>query len=467
MLELFNINNNRVKTVEYKLNPNKVEDIPEKINTTNFIYNYSKKVIMEEKTKEKETNNEITYTSYIFAFGKHFASIKGIVGESKDTTYFHYDTLGSTRVMTDKNGEKVFDQDYLPFGQNLPKSNQLKVYNEVGMEYKFTGQKEVASIGLYYYGARYYDPSAGRFITEDTYRGELNNPQSQNLYVYVMNNPLKYVDPSGHRVTLTDDPRDQTIEQTRVLNNLTYGGEEGLKRAAGTIARKNGEYNYEEYMKRRGYKSKVKSNNTQIKQTYEINFNSYMRSSIYKQTPEYVNDLYAEANRNNINDLEELESNEALKELVKLAKYKNLFMSEMLDYGGGKIAKNYEDIFKTNYFLSQDELWSSITKNVDIIKLSSNLGSVVAGAEYLANSNDIFNDPDLTFSQKMLKFSLETQISSGEFAGGLLADYAGGIAGTYTGSPVVGVSTAIALNVFVSNYADDRRHSIYESLNLE
>ena len=106
--------------------------------------------------------NYITYTSYIFAFGKHFASIKGIIGESKDTTYFHYDNTGSTRVMTDKNGEKVFDQDYLPFGQNLPKSNQIKVYNEVGMEYKFTGQKEVVSIGLYYYGARYYDPGICR-----------------------------------------------------------------------------------------------------------------------------------------------------------------------------------------------------------------------------------------------------------------------------------------------------------------
>ncbi|OCL26025.1 hypothetical protein U472_08355 [Orenia metallireducens] len=50
------------------------------------------------------------------------------------------------------------------------------------------------SIGLYYYGARYYDPEIGRFTREDTYRGRLDNPQSQN----VMNSPLKYIDPSGH-----------------------------------------------------------------------------------------------------------------------------------------------------------------------------------------------------------------------------------------------------------------------------
>ena len=64
--------------------------------------------------------------------------------------------------------------------------------------YKYTGQKEVVSIGLYYYGARYYDPSIGRFITEDTYPGELANPQSQNLYLYVVNNPIRYIDPTGN-----------------------------------------------------------------------------------------------------------------------------------------------------------------------------------------------------------------------------------------------------------------------------
>ncbi len=42
------------------------------------------------------------------------------------------------------------------------------------------------------------DPSVGRFISEDTYEGELNNPLSLNLYTYVQNNPLIYNDPTGH-----------------------------------------------------------------------------------------------------------------------------------------------------------------------------------------------------------------------------------------------------------------------------
>ncbi|WP_211205756.1 RHS repeat-associated core domain-containing protein [Orenia marismortui] len=90
------------------------------------------------------------------------------------------------------------DQDYMPFGGDLARPNQIEVQNDSGESYKYTGQKQVASIGLYYYGARYYDPSIGRFITEDSYRGELDKPQSQNVYIYVMNNPLRYTDPTGN-----------------------------------------------------------------------------------------------------------------------------------------------------------------------------------------------------------------------------------------------------------------------------
>lgn len=53
-------------------------------------------------------------------------------------------------------------------------------------------------MGLYYLNARYYDPEDGRFLTEDTYRGENDQPDIQHLYVYCANNPVNYVDPSGH-----------------------------------------------------------------------------------------------------------------------------------------------------------------------------------------------------------------------------------------------------------------------------
>lgn len=68
---------------------------------------------------------------------------------------------------------------------------------------KFTGQR-LDSTGLYYYGARYYDPGIWRFISPDTVGPDPKNPQALNRYSYCLNNPLKYNDPSGHWVEFTD-----------------------------------------------------------------------------------------------------------------------------------------------------------------------------------------------------------------------------------------------------------------------
>ncbi len=60
------------------------------------------------------------------------------------------------------------------------------------------GQREEAGIGLYDYGARWYDGALGRFIQPDTVVPEPGNPQSLNRYSYALNNLLRYTDPSGH-----------------------------------------------------------------------------------------------------------------------------------------------------------------------------------------------------------------------------------------------------------------------------
>jgi len=53
---------------------------------------------------------------------------------------------------------------------------------------------------LYDYGARFYDPALGRFISADTVVPGAGNPQALNRYAYVRNNPLRYTDPTGHMV---------------------------------------------------------------------------------------------------------------------------------------------------------------------------------------------------------------------------------------------------------------------------
>ncbi|WP_409978434.1 RHS repeat-associated core domain-containing protein [Brevibacillus sedimenti] len=64
--------------------------------------------------------------------------------------------------------------------------------------FKYSGEIFDEKKGYYYLRARYYDPKIGRFISEDTYKGQVDNPLSLNRYTYVHNNPLRFVDPSGH-----------------------------------------------------------------------------------------------------------------------------------------------------------------------------------------------------------------------------------------------------------------------------
>ena len=69
---------------------------------------------------------------------------------------------------------------------------------DVENEICYTGGIYDESTGLYYLDARYYDPQDGRFTSQDTYRGEDEEYKTWNLYTYCADNPVGYVDPSGH-----------------------------------------------------------------------------------------------------------------------------------------------------------------------------------------------------------------------------------------------------------------------------
>ncbi|KYK29890.1 MAG: hypothetical protein AYK19_19090 [Theionarchaea archaeon DG-70-1] len=117
------------------------------------------------------------------------------------TEHYHTDHLGSTRLTTSENGVTVTEIHYKPFGEQI---------NATEEKYTYTG-KELDDTGLYYYGARYYDPETGRFLTRDSLQGKREAPQTLNRYVYCLNNPLVYVDPTGNE-SEPSDPQ-QMVEQ--------------------------------------------------------------------------------------------------------------------------------------------------------------------------------------------------------------------------------------------------------------
>jgi len=106
--------------------------------------------------------------------------------------YLLGDSLGSTSVSIDASQTATAEMRYKAYGEQRVASGTLPT------TYRFTGQRFDESIGLMYYGARYYDQLLGRFVQADTIVPEPGNPQRLNRYAYANNNPLTYTDPTGH-----------------------------------------------------------------------------------------------------------------------------------------------------------------------------------------------------------------------------------------------------------------------------
>lgn len=110
--------------------------------------------------------------------------------------YYNYNGHGDVISIDDENREPIKSYEYDIWGNSTEvSSDPNKPFNN---PFKYAGEVEDEESGLIFLRARYYDPSSGRFITEDTYEGQITNPLSLNLYTYVLNNPLSYVDPTGH-----------------------------------------------------------------------------------------------------------------------------------------------------------------------------------------------------------------------------------------------------------------------------
>ncbi len=172
--------------------------------TTQFLYDPDGNLVK----KINPDNTKTLYVGRMYEVNKNSGgTVTGTityypaVGAMRINSTVYYvlkDHLGSASVVTDSTGTTVGEDRFYPFGETRFTTGSMQT------DKLFTGQREITGLGIYHYGARFYSPKLGRFLSADTMVPGYANPQNLNRYSYVLNNPLGYIDPSGHNPCRSD-----------------------------------------------------------------------------------------------------------------------------------------------------------------------------------------------------------------------------------------------------------------------
>jgi RHS repeat-associated protein len=164
------------------------------------LYWYGANIDPLDETDLAGNTNNTSFEEYIF-FGATRVARRDYLN---DVDYYFADHLGTARVVTNSAGTILDDSDFYPFGGERP------VTSSSGNTYKFTSKERDSESGLDNFVARYNSSNLGRFMSPDPDNAgaSLGAPQSWNAYSYVLNNPLKYIDPSGMDCIYLNDAGD-------------------------------------------------------------------------------------------------------------------------------------------------------------------------------------------------------------------------------------------------------------------
>ena len=160
---------------------------------------------------------------YLFDGGYAKASAVNPTAYSFEFHYYNRDHLGNIREVVDSAGVVEQVTNYYPFG--TPYTQSAAVMNANMQPYKFNGKELDDETGLYYYGARYYDPKLSVWYSTDRYTEKY---PFASPYNYALNNPMKYVDLHGDTINwalnyssyMTKFKVNKLREQSIVFNTL-------------------------------------------------------------------------------------------------------------------------------------------------------------------------------------------------------------------------------------------------------
>ena len=119
----------------------------------------------------------------------------------EETFFYHSDHLGSTSYITDDHANITQYDAYLPYGELLVDEHS----SSEDLPYKFNGKQFDEEIGLYYYGARYYEPRLSLWMSVDRFAEKY---PATSGYNYAINNPVQYIDINGDSIRVSSENRE-------------------------------------------------------------------------------------------------------------------------------------------------------------------------------------------------------------------------------------------------------------------
>ena len=155
--------------------------------TTNHIWDANKQIVADMDDSDwYSAEVYVRGTNLLAKFSKQSGNVK------TDYQYYTQNAHGDVVNLTDADGAITKSYTYDAFGV------EKNINDSDTNAFRYCGEYYDAESGTIYLRARYYNPITGRFISRDSYAGKKEDPLSLNLYTYCYNNPLIYIDPSGH-----------------------------------------------------------------------------------------------------------------------------------------------------------------------------------------------------------------------------------------------------------------------------
>ncbi|MDP2183091.1 MAG: RHS repeat-associated core domain-containing protein [Actinomycetota bacterium] len=161
--------------------------------------------IGEQLVSEKDSDGKV----YTYVYGPGGLPLELVVTSGATSTSYAYvtDALGSVVGLAGASGNAVASYRYDPWGRVIEAIDWNSSGLAARQPLRYRGYYHDTETGLYYLPARYYDPVVARFISVDPSGPMADDPTTLNAYVYCVNSPLLYSDPSGETIDVDGDGR--------------------------------------------------------------------------------------------------------------------------------------------------------------------------------------------------------------------------------------------------------------------